>query len=109
MYFKTKDHLIPWCLVILIMDLQVRANYWTTSLTLMILVLLPLGCNTDNTIHAIENVCPESRGVLINRTVSVNPSYDGGTAGHWFTLARELVNSVKKENLPYGMYMYMKY
>lgn len=98
--------------VILKMDQHICSsiNHWTTSL-ILIVVLLPFGCNSDDIVDnaedvvgIIEDVCPEGRAVLgANRTLSVNPSYDGGNLKHWFTMARGLVNSVKEENLPYGM------
>ena len=59
-------------------------------------------CQSD----VIEDVCPEGRaGLTSNRTEGVNPSYDGGNLEHWYTLAQDFVNTVKKENLPYGMYI----
>lgn len=73
------------------------------SLVLLVLLLSPLGCKSDDIIERVEDVCPSGRAVLTaNRTVGVDPSYDGGTVEYWFTAAREFVNTVKKENLPYG-------
>lgn len=81
------------------------------SSILLFVVLLPYGCNSDDIVDNAEDVvginedvCPGGRAVLgANWTISVSPSYDGGHVEHWFTIARELVNSVKKDNLPYGM------
>ena len=72
----------------------------TVHLALAVLLVSPLHCMCDE----IEDVCPGSRTALIaNRTEGVNPRYDGGTVEGWFSLAREFVNAVKGENLPYGM------
>lgn len=81
------------------------------SSILLFVVLLPYGCNSDDVVDnaedvvgIIEDVCPGGRAVLgANRTISVSPSYDGGHVEHWFTIARGLVNSVKKDNLPYDV------
>ena len=70
------------------------------SLILAILLTSPHGCKCN----ILEDVCPEGKPVLnTNRTEGVHPSYDGGDIKHWFTLARDFVNAVKKQNLPYGM------
>ena len=70
-------------------------------LSLAVLLVSPLGCLGD----VLEEVCPEGRGVLIaNATEGVDPSYDAGGLEHWYTLARDFVNTVKRENLPYGTY-----
>lgn len=85
-------------------------NHWTIFSILLIIFLLPFGCNSDDVVDNVEDVaefiddvCPEGKAVLgRNRTTSIDPSYDGGSLKHWFTMARGLVDSVKKENLPYG-------
>ena len=67
----------------------------------VLLIIVPHWCECD----VLQDVCPEGRSVLItNQTEGVNPSYDGGDIEHWFTIARDFVNMVKNENLPYGKY-----
>ena len=86
------------------MKLRTTIYRSTTTVVLIALLLLPLGCNSDDAIaELVEDVCFDGRAVLsANRSVSVDPSYDGGTVEGWFTMARGFVNAVKKENLPYG-------
>ena len=63
------------------------------------LLLSPLASQGD----ILEEVCPAGRAVMFtNATQGVNPSYDGGAIDPWVSLARDFVNAVKKENLPYG-------
>ena len=91
--------------------------YWTVSLVVSLLLLFtPPSCNAENALQIVEDICPIGSAVqLVNRTIQfadlpsrdndIDPSYDAGAIGNWFLVAREFVNVVKEENLPYGIFM----
>ena len=91
--------------------------FWTASLVVSLLLLFtPPSCNAENPLQIVEDICPIGSAVqLVNRTIwftdlpsrdnDIDPSYDAGAIGNWFLVAREFVNVVKEENLPYGIFM----
>ena len=91
------------------MELCSSIYHLATSIVLVVLLVSPLRCNCDDDIaELIEDVCFNGQAVLTaNRTERVEPSYDGGNVGGWFSMARDFVNAVKKENLPYGEYVWV--
>ena len=87
--------------------MELCTNIYRLAMHVVLVVLLvsPLGCNSDDVIsEIIEDACLNGRGVLTaNRTEGVEPSYDGGNVEGWFSMARGFVNAVKKENLPFRL------
>ena len=67
----------------------------------------------------VRDVCPvgsavrEENGSLVfsvlpSRERKLKPEYDGGVLEPWwFKMARDFVNTVQEENLPYGMCSYV--